>query len=141
MNKKSLLSILSVLVLFSAVGVCSAYASTEKEVATVKENITKINRLIASLEVTERDITLLTNRVENAKIDDKTAKNISELMNVITFCINSYTLIVNELMKSIHPIHRITTNTTDMIKKINPKNWYDDDVDIKAINSVYKGDK
>ena len=37
MNKKSLLSILSVLVLFSAVGVCSAYASTEKEVATVKE--------------------------------------------------------------------------------------------------------
>lgn len=111
----------------------------EIKVATVKENITKINRLISSLEVTERDITLLTSRVENAKIDDNIAKNISELMNVITYCINSYTLVVNELSKSIHPIHRVTSNAVDTIKKINPKNWYDDDVDIKVINSIYKG--
>lgn len=113
----------------------------ELKVATVKENITKINRLISTLEVTERDITLLTSRVEKAKIDDQTAKNISELMNVITYCINSYGLIVNELSKSIHPIHRVTSNAIDTIKKINPKNWYDDDVDIKVINDVYKGVK
>ena len=112
----------------------------EKEVTvgSVKDNINRFNRLIASLEVTERDITVLTNRIESAKLDEQTSRNISELLNIITFAINSYTLIVNELMKSIHPIHRLTSNTIEAVKKVNPKNWYDDDVDIKVFNSVYK---
>ena len=37
MNKKSLLSILSVLVLFASVGVSGAYANTEKEVVPIKD--------------------------------------------------------------------------------------------------------
>jgi len=37
MNKKSLLSILSVLVLFTSVGVSGAYANTEKEVVPIKD--------------------------------------------------------------------------------------------------------
>lgn len=112
----------------------------EKEVtvAIVKDNINRFNRLIASLEVTERDITVLTNRIESAKLDEQTSRNISELLNIITYAINSYTMIVNELMKSIHPIHRLTSNTVEAVKKINPKNWYDDDVDIKVFNSIYK---
>lgn len=109
----------------------------EVTVAEVKDHITKFNRLVSSLEVTERDITVLTNRVDSAKLDDVSAKNISELMNIITYAINSYTMIINELMKSIHPIHRAASNIAETVSKVNPKNWYDDDVDIKTMSGLY----
>lgn len=110
----------------------------EITVAEVKEHINRFNRLIASLEVTEKDIQILTNRVDGTALDETSAKNISDLTNIITYAINSYTMIVNELMKSIHPVHRVVTNTIDSLSKVNPKNWYDDDVDIKAMNDALK---
>lgn len=104
----------------------------EVPVAIVKAVIDKFKKLIHELEVTEKELDLICTRLEASNITETTSQNISELMTVVTYSINSYTLIVNTLAASINPLQRGALNTINAVKKLNPGNWYNDDVDLKV---------
>ena len=107
----------------------------EIEVATVKTMIDKFRKLIHELEVTEKELDVICMRLEGMNVTENISQNISELMSVITYSINSYTLIANTLAGAINPLQRSAQTAINAVKKLNPNNWYNDDIDLKVFEN------